>query len=251
VPVRKLVQGLFLYSPIWYNGLMKNNFNHGDLVAVGDVHGQIDLLFELLDAVRNTGVHLLFLGDLIDRAKRPEDDVAVLTLVHALANAPEADGLSSVEALRGNHEDMLLAAMERNGWDDLFQWGHNGGAVQVLDELEVHKEWLESQPLFRRVGSTVFVHAGLRPHVPLHKQTKNDMIWIREPFLRTDWLNIDGVDLVVHGHTANFDGEVVRYGQRLCLDTGAFLTGVLTAYNHTTKEIHQFRSGKNSESEQD
>ena len=56
-----------------------NDFNKGDLVAVGDVHGQIDLLFKLLDAVRDTGVRLLFLGDLIDRAKRPEDDVAVLT----------------------------------------------------------------------------------------------------------------------------------------------------------------------------
>jgi serine/threonine protein phosphatase 1 len=226
---------------------MEKDFNPGDLVAVGDVHGQIDLLFELLDAVRDTGVRLLFLGDLIDRAKRPEDDVAVLTLVHALADAPEAEGLTSVEALRGNHEDMLIAAIKRNGWDDLFQWAHNGGAVQVLDELEVHEEWLKSLPLFKRVENTVFVHAGLRPHVPLHKQTKNDMIWIREPFLRTDWLNIDGVDLVVHGHTPNFDGEVVRYGQRLCLDTGAFDTGVLTAYNHNTGKIFQFE-GKNTKS---
>ena len=217
------------------------DFNPGDLVAVGDVHGQIDLLFKLLDAVRDTGVHLLFLGDLIDRAKRPEDDVAVLTLVHALADEPEAEGLASVEALRGNHEDMLIAAIKRNGWDDLYLWAHNGGAVQVLDELEVHEEWLKSLPLFKRVGSTVFVHAGLRPHVPIHKQTKNDMIWIREPFLRTDYLNIDGVDLVVHGHTPDFDGEVVRYGQRLCLDTGAFDTGVLTAYNHNTGQIHQFK----------
>ena len=223
---------------------MTNDFNKGDLVAVGDVHGQIDLLFQLLDAVRDTGVRLLFLGDLIDRAKRPEDDVAVLTLVHALAEAPEAEGLTSVEALRGNHEDMLLAAIKRNGWDDLMLWGQNGGAVQVLDELEVHEKWLESLPLFKREGNTVFVHAGLRPHVPLQKQTKSDMIWIREPFLRTDWLNIDGVDLVVHGHTPNWDGEVVKFGQRLCLDTGAFFTGVLTAYNHNTGEIHQF-VGKN------
>ena len=217
------------------------DFNPGDLVAVGDVHGQIDLLFKLLDAVRDTGVHLLFLGDLIDRAKRPEDDVAVLTLVHALADEPEAEGLASVEALRGNHEDMLIAAIKRNGWDDLYLWAHNGGAVQVLDELEVHEEWLKSLPLFKRVGGTVFVHAGLRPHVPIHKQTKNDMIWIREPFLRTDYLNIDGVDLVVHGHTPDFDGEVVRYGQRLCLDTGAFDTGVLTCYNHSTGQTHQFK----------
>jgi serine/threonine protein phosphatase 1 len=220
---------------------MENDFNPGDLVAVGDVHGQINLLYQLLDAVRDTGVHLLFLGDLIDRAKRPEDDVAVLTLVHALADKPDADGLASVSALRGNHEDMLLAAMDRNGWDDLFLWGHNGGAVQVLDELEVHREWLETLPLYKQVDKTVFVHAGLRPHVPLHKQVKNDMIWIREPFLRTDWLNIDGVDLVVHGHTPNFDGEVVRHGQRICLDTGAFSTGVLTALNHTTGKIFSFK----------
>jgi serine/threonine protein phosphatase 1 len=219
---------------------MENDFNPGDLVAVGDVHGQINLLYQLLDAVRDTGVHLLFLGDLVDRAKRPEDDVAVLTLVHALADKPDAEGLASVSALRGNHEDMLLAAMDRNGWDDLFLWAHNGGAVQVLDELEVHQEWLKSLPLYKQVDKTVFVHAGLRPHVSLHKQTKSDMIWIREPFLHTDYLNIEGVDLVVHGHTPDFDGEVVRYGQRLGLDTGAFMTGVLAAYNHNTGKIFKY-----------
>ena len=227
---------------------MEKDFNPGDLVAVGDVHGRIDLLFKLLDAVRDTGVHLLFLGDLIDRAKRPEDDVAVLTLVHALADKPEAEGLASVDALRGNHEDMLLAAMSRT-WEDLAQWAFNGGAVSVLDELEVHKEWLESLPLFKRVDKTVFVHAGLRPHVPLHRQTKNDMIWIREPFLRSDWLNIDEVELVVHGHTPNFDGDPVRFGQRLCLDSGAFDTGVLTAYNHNTGKTFQVGVKEQNESE--
>lgn len=218
----------------------QNNFSPGDLVAVGDVHGQINLLFKLLDAVRNTGVRLLFLGDLIDRAQKPEDDVAVLSLVHALAENPEAEGLAEVMALRGNHEDMLLDAMSRT-WEDMAQWAFNGGAVQVIDELEAHKEWLESLPLYHLVDRTLFVHAGVRPHVPLDKQTKNDLIWIRQPFLNSDWLNVDGVDLVVHGHTPNFEGEVERTATRLCLDTGAFDTGVLTAYNHTTNQIHQFK----------
>ncbi len=220
----------------------KANFSPGDLVAVGDVHGRIDLLFELLDSVRNTGVRLLFLGDLIDRAKKPEDDVAVLSLVHALADNPEADGLTEVMALRGNHEDMLLDALEFRDWSSISQWAFNGGAVQVIDELEVHKEWLESLPLYHLVDRTLFVHAGVRPHVPLDKQTKSDLVWIRQPFLNSDWLNVDGVDLVVHGHTPNFDGETVRTATRLCLDTGAFDTGVLTAYNYTTDQIHQFGS---------
>jgi serine/threonine protein phosphatase 1 len=218
------------------------NFNPGDLVAVGDLHGQIDLLFELLDSVRNTGARLLFLGDLIDRAKKPEDDVAVLSLIHALADNPEAEGLAEVMALRGNHEDMLLDALEFGDWESLSQWAFNGGAVQVIDELEVHKEWLESLPLYHLVDRTLFVHAGVRPHIPLDKQTKNDLVWIRQPFLRSDWLNVDGVDLVVHGHTPNFDGEVVRTATRLALDTAAFQTGLLTAYNHTTGQIHQFGS---------
>jgi serine/threonine protein phosphatase 1 len=215
------------------------NLNPGDLVAIGDLHGQIDLLSELLDSVRNTGIRLLFLGDLIDRAKKPEDDVAVLSLIHALADNPEAEGLAEVMALRGNHEDMLLDALEFGDWESLSQWAFNGGAVQVIDELEVHKEWLESLPLYHLVDRTLFVHAGVRPHIPLEKQAKHDLIWIRKPFLNTDWFNVDGVDLVVHGHTPNFDAEPVRFGQRLCLDTAAFDTGVLTAYNHSTGETFQ------------
>ena len=218
---------------------LRNNLNPGDIVAVGDVHGRIDLLQKLLEEVKNTGVRLLFLGDLIDRAKKPEDDVAVLSLVRSLNEAPETHGLAEVEALRGNHEDMLIGAFRRT-WEDLGLWTQNGGAATVLDELEVHKEWLEQRPLYRLIDRTLFVHAGVRPHVPLDKQELFDLIWIRGPFLRADWLNVDGVDLVVHGHTPNFDGEVVRHGQRLCLDTGAFDTGILTAYNHTSNEIFQF-----------
>ena len=218
---------------------MERPFRSGDLVAVGDVHGRIDLLQKLLEAVRDTGVRLLFLGDLIDRAKRPEDDVAVLNLVHDMADNPETYGLAEVEALRGNHEDMLIGAFRRT-WEDLGLWAHNGGAVTKLDELEAHKEWLEQRPLYRLIDRTLFVHAGVRPHVPLDKQEMFDLIWIRQPFLRTDWLNVDGVDLVVHGHTPDFDGNVVRYGQRIGLDTGAFDTGILTAYNHRTGETHQF-----------
>ena len=80
--------------------LEENRFFPGDQIAIGDVHGRIDLLWKLVNFLKGTQVNLLFLGDLIDRAKKPEDDVAVLNVIKLLMDDPQAYGLMSVEALR-------------------------------------------------------------------------------------------------------------------------------------------------------
>jgi serine/threonine protein phosphatase 1 len=216
-------------------------FQPGDFVAVGDVHGRIDLLWKLIEKLRGTQVHLLFLGDLIDRARRPEDDMFVLNVVKGLREDPETFGLASVDALRGNHEDMFLAAVDDNTpWQNhITLWAQNGGAVGQLQVMKVHADWLREAPYYKVVDKTIFVHAGLRPNVPLSEQRTEDLIWIREPFLRVRDFNVEGIDFVVHGHTPNFAGEFVLEGNRLDIDTGAYLTGVLTAYNHRSSEVFQ------------
>jgi serine/threonine protein phosphatase 1 len=219
-------------------------FSPGDLVAVGDVHGRFDLLWALIAKLRDTGVHLLFLGDLIDRAKEKGGDAVVLNIVKSLKDDPAQYGLASVDALRGNHEQMFLDAADSdpNDWTgSISLWAHNGGAVNFLDEMRPHAEWVRELPLFKRVDDTVFVHAGLRPNVPLEHQTRTDMVWIREPFLSRGPAGVHGITRVIHGHTPDFEnpGRVDIRKNRVNLDSGAFFSGKLTGYNHNTRQVFQ------------
>ena len=72
-------------------------------------------------------------------------------------------------------------------------------------------------------GGYLFVHAGLRPRIPLARQSRLDMLWIREPFLSFDG---DFPAVVVHGHTPESE-PVIRHN-RIGIDTGACLGGRLT-----------------------
>lgn len=216
----------------------KPTFTSGDLVAVGDIHGQIDLLQKFIDVVKFTGVHVLFLGDLVDRAKQTGDDAKVLNLVKTFIDFPATYGLASVDVLCGNHEQMLIDAID--GYD-IRLWVDNGGDYASLDELTEHTTWLQELPLFKRVENTLFVHAGVRPYVALQDQVRNDLIWIREPFLSRGPVGVQNINFVVHGHTANAKGLPIIKKNRLCIDSAAFYSGVLTGYNHNTGDVFQVK----------
>jgi serine/threonine protein phosphatase 1 len=83
---------------------------------------------------------------------------------------------------------------------------------------------LKRLPLFARSGDYFFCHAGVRPGVALRRQTRNDLLWIREDFL-TDESEHGAV--IVHGHS--IETEVTIRSNRIGIDTGAYRTGVLTA----------------------
>lgn len=215
------------------------------IYAIGDVHGRYDLLKLLLDAIGKhsaargepEALHLVFLGDLIDRGP---DSAKVVDLVAEL----EGD-TDQVIALMGNHEEAMLRGLD----GDLMvlqKWLQVGGSQTVrsygLDLPERggdlrrylrtlkkqipsrHTRWLRSLPLTARSGDYFFCHAGIRPGVALHRQSRDDLLWIREDFL-------DAADnfgaVVVHGHTISRD--VVHRPNRIGIDTGAYSTGLLTA----------------------
>jgi len=79
-----------------------------------------------------------------------------------------------------------------------------------------HIDFIDQLPLYLERDSLLFVHAGIRPGVPLPQQSKDDLVWIRDPFLMTSethpWL-------VVHGHTALDHPQ--HFGNRIDLDGGA------------------------------
>jgi serine/threonine protein phosphatase 1 len=138
-----------------------------------------------------------------------------------------------VICLRGNHEDMALAAHADDRHMPL--WLANGGQAtrnsywrsggRLPDE---HLDWLSRLPLCHDDGERFFVHAGVDLARPLERQSKDDLLWMREPFL-TDCDAVDRGRLFVHGHTPVRGGQPEVCQNRINLDTAAVFGGPLTA----------------------
>lgn len=218
--------------------------------AIGDIHGRADLLDTLLDAIETdhagrppAGRLLIFLGDYVDRGPASREVVERL-----LALDP-----AGVKArfLSGNHEQMLLDFLGPAHFGE--RWIRNGGdmalasygiALQesreldwsdpreverlrraVLDVMpESHLRFYTSLEAAIPLGGYFFVHAGVRPGVPLDRQKPQDLFWIRREFL--DSIQDFGA-MVVHGHTPAPEPEVLP--NRINIDTMAWKTGRLTA----------------------
>lgn len=197
------------------------------VVAIGDVHGCASLLREAIWPHLGSGAELILLGDLIDRSPEPDGDRRVIELVRELQANPEAYGLAGVTVLRGNHEQMLIEALAEGTPGDATElWEWNGGDAGFLPVAREHRDWLKSLPLTAVRGDYLFVHAGVRPGVPLQEQRSEDLLWIRSPFLKEP----HGLPYtVVHGHTFQSDFRITHLPHRVGIDTGAFRSGVLTA----------------------
>jgi serine/threonine protein phosphatase 1 len=202
--------------------------------AIGDIHGRLDLLDDLLSQVeqdasrRGTAAKVVFTGDFVDRGA---DSFGV---VERLLGGPRRPGDSFV-CLRGNHDDLFarMVGGERN----LPEWAcilfdhtiasYDAGADTWRDcaMLRRHAEQLAALPLFHDDGVNFFVHAGIRPGVALEAQIEHDLLWIRGEFLDHDQ---PLPRRVVHGHTIMGDRPVVK-ASRVSIDTGAFRSGILTA----------------------
>ena len=206
---------------------MTTTETHARVVAIGDVHGCATLLREVLWPHLGSGAELILLGDLIDRSPEPDGDRQVIELVRELQDSAEAYGLAGVTVLRGNHEQMLIEALaEDTPGEGTELWEWNGGSPDFLPAAREHRGWLDSLPLMVVRGDYLFVHAGVRPGVPLQEQRSEDLLWIRGPFLKEP----HGLPYtVVHGHTFRSDFRITHLPHRIGIDTGAFVSGALTA----------------------
>ena len=211
---------------------------------MGDIHGRLDLLEELLARIdEDLKAHparkalLVFVGDLIDRGPHSAQVVERLRTYRR-------HGVKTVFLL-GNHEEVLLRIL-RGDAALIGKWRWFGGAEclqsygldpkrlpksndRTLEAVRAavpkeHVEFLESFADTCRFGDYLFVHAGIRPGVELEQQSQTDLRWIREPFLLDD---TDHGFTVVHGHTITT--KVEERQNRIGIDTGAYRTGVLTA----------------------
>ena len=216
------------------------------IYAIGDIHGQHEMLLDALTRIEADGgaaARVVVLGDLVDRG--PDSAAVIDTLLNGIEQG--RDWI----VLRGNHDQLMLDYLAfgqlmnplvRSGrsWlhdamggpATLASYGvdtsrlHGSSLLRAARAAipETHVDFLSSRPLYHIEGDLLFVHAGIHPARPLELQTEDELIWIREPFLSYsepfDWL-------VVHGHTAI---ELPRhYGNRINLDSGAGWGRPLTA----------------------
>lgn len=213
--------------------------------AVGDIHGRLDLLDDLLGQIEDDivarplpTIGLCFLGDLIDRGP---DSAGVVDRLASLAGFP-----AKTLFLMGNHEEVLLRVLNAEphlaydwlgfGGDACAEsYGVSASALLAMNEDRIaevmraamppaHVRFLEDMGDTFGFGDYLFVHAGIRPGVKIEEQQPQDLRWIRQPFLS------DGHDhgcMVIHGHTISEGVE--RRANRIGIDTGAYRTGILTA----------------------
>lgn len=211
--------------------------------AVGDVHGRFDLFLALAWAIEaddkargHADTTIVLLGDLVDRGP----DSALV--VHA---ARDWQKRRKVRIITGNHEEMFLKSFNKlealshflrfGGFETIVSYGVDPGdlseavlsdAQQLMADAVPEDDiaFLGSLEDTIVIGDYLFVHAGIQPGKPLELQHVQNMRWIREPFLSS---NRDFGHVVVHGHTIT-DEPVFRFN-RIGLDTGAFMSGKLTA----------------------
>jgi len=196
------------------------------IFAIGDIHGCYDRLKALMEKIpidcSRDG--LVFIGDYIDRG--PHSVEVVDYLIQLKNRFPE------VILLKGNHEDMLDKFL--NG-TDRFTYLLNGGQ-QTLDSYLTkpvqsefspippdHMEFFKSLRLFYETEEFIFVHAGLRPRVPLESQNTEDMLWIRDKFVSSKY---DFGKRVIFGHTPLKKPLVEP--NKIGIDTGAVYGNALT-----------------------
>jgi serine/threonine protein phosphatase 1 len=216
--------------------------------AIGDIHGRSDLLDVLLqkigadDTARGPAeTHLVFLGDVVDRGP---DSTGAVERLRLLSSASDR-----VHLIKGNHEEMMLAALdEQSGKSSAMRlFFKNGGRETMLsygvaevddprmsfDELRQftraripmeHLETLRGMKAWVVFGDYLFVHAGIRPGVPIEEQSESDLRWIRDSFLRS---RANHGHVVVHGHS--IVDAVDFQPNRIGVDTGAFASGRLSA----------------------
>jgi serine/threonine protein phosphatase 1 len=211
--------------------------------ALGDIHGRADLFTALIagveadDAARGPATTtMILLGDLVDRGP---DSAGVIQL------ARDWQARRAVRILMGNHEEMFLEALESEevlrhflrygGRETLLSYPIDAEAYTRAELAETRQlalaaippedlEFIRSFEDQVRLGDYLFVHAGIRPGVPLEDQRTADLRWIRETFLSH---SESFGPVVVHGHTIFAEPEV--RANRIGIDTGAYTSGRLTA----------------------
>jgi serine/threonine protein phosphatase 1 len=213
------------------------------IYAVGDVHGRADLLDQVFsridsDLAAYSDCHPIqvFLGDYIDRG--PSSRAVLERLV-------KRSSTHEIVCLKGNHETYIFQFLQKPAV--LAEWRQLGGLETLMsyglkpsvnadaaEQVELanalaavlpnqHRRFLRTLSSSFTCGDFFFVHAGVKPGIPLKKQREEDLLWIRDDFLLCE---DDFGKIIVHGHTPVREPDIRP--NRINIDTGAYATGRLT-----------------------
>ncbi len=213
--------------------------------AIGDIHGRADLLDQLLSSIEADAAAspdyksvIVFLGDYVDRGLQSKEVLDRLS-----SGMPRQ---FETVFLKGNHEEAVLHFLEDAQFANTWKYYggletlHSYGVTEISlsdDPLNFenarvkfdqvlpysHKLFLAGLQSSYTLGDYFFAHAGIRPGVPLSRQLDEDLLWIRSGFIDYDGLL---PAFVVHGHTPSTKVETRH--NRIGIDTGAYMSGVLT-----------------------
>ncbi|MEO5615138.1 MAG: metallophosphoesterase [Cypionkella sp.] len=225
--------------------------------AIGDIHGHIELLREVhswiaADQAKHGAAPIVHVGDLVDRGP---DCRGVVEYLRAGVEAGQ-----DWVVLKGNHDRMFTNYIRDINYHDpclrtdlsylhpkiggaatLESYGVKNAADRPLAPVhaeavvavtEAHLQFLESRSTYYQRGEVIYVHAGIRPGIPIEQQTEDDLVWIRKGFLED---TRDFGALIVHGHTA-LDAPM-HYGNRVNIDSSAAYGGPLTAVVLEGREV--------------
>jgi serine/threonine protein phosphatase 1 len=213
------------------------------IYAFGDIHGRADLLKQMftvidVDLARSPVERPIevYLGDYIDRGPHSRATLDLLI---------ERSRKRETVFLKGNHEAYFLEVLrdptmledwrQFGGFQTVMSYGlqpslnpDKTAQVELIRRLggvipETHLAFLRSLKSSFACGDFFFVHAGVRPGVPLGEQQESDLLWIREEFLDSE-RNFG--KFIVHGHTPVREPDIRP--NRINIDTGAYATGKLT-----------------------
>jgi serine/threonine protein phosphatase 1 len=210
----------------------KKEGTQGRVLAVGDIHGCLTQLERLMAKVQPAAEDLVvFLGDYVDRGP---DSRGVLEYLIAFGRK-----FPRTVFLKGNHEEMFLDFIAgrnqllyyNNGGESTLEQYREGSKLRIP---KAHLDFLENLELCHETESFIFVHAGLRPGIPLAGQHPRDMLWIREDFLFSSY---NWGKPVVFGHTPRQD--VLFSRNKIGIDTGAVYGRILSCCDVESKACWQ------------
>jgi len=208
--------------------------------AVGDIHGcrsHLDRMLEILD-INSENDTLVFIGDYIDRGPDSRG------VVDALLDIRKK--IKNVVFLKGNHEQMFLNYYREGKDEELFM--HNGGLNTLISYglagagkkhhaiPDTHMEFFTTLQSWYITEDYIFVHAGLRPGIPVEKQDTDDLLWIRHDFINSHY---NFGKIIIFGHTPlSFTAPLINKN-KIGLDTGAVYGGKLSCVELPEMKIHQ------------
>lgn len=226
-----------------------NEDDYERIFLTSDIHGHYSMFEELLDKIKLTKKDLLIiLGDSCDRGPKTYE-------LYKKYYDLEKEGYN-IKHLRGNHEDMLIKAMESGDND---YWYRNGGEKtqksfynnseskdtltfeewlerEGIKSVKWFVDWLDRIPIMISGEKNLFVHAAFDTTKSEDEQEHRFLIWDRNDF----WTNNKTGKAIYFGHTPSKDGKIRHYVNDVhCIDTGSYKNGIIACVElKTGKEIY-------------